>query len=89
MKDRLRERAHQIDMAKNGFSLPWAKKHLSPLLCESADRIEALENLVRDMRNVLNPPCADTCPHCECKGCPDYDEVRVVIERRVQELGVI
>lgn len=59
--DRLRERAHQIDMAQNGFSLPWAKKHLSPLLRESADRIAALEELVMDMYNC------GSCDRDECK----------------------
>lgn len=80
--DRLRERAHQIDMAQNGFSLPWAKKHLSPLLRESADRIEALESLVRDMYAEL------------CKS--DFDRLddfaiekkRPRFEERMSKLGI-
>lgn len=75
MKDRLRERAQQIDMAKNGFSLPWAKKHLSPLLYESADRMEALEGLVKSLYAAYHDEWPDRAEE-------EYAE-------RMRELGVM
>ena len=75
MKDRLRERAHQIDMAQNGLSMPWAKKHLSSMLRESADGIEALEGLVKALYEAYHDEWPDRAEE-------EYAE-------RMKELGVM